>query len=279
MPWLSRNPAVNNVQATLLDAAVVAGSGTGHATGWWSLHDDADALTGVVNVTSDPGLGLSPMPASLATALAEYCHGHGTIVEILRGAVPSVDVFAERYAHLTGAIRAELMSQRMYEVEKVSAPTGVPGELRAAVEDDHALLSGWVSEFHREAMPGGRPVDADDLVRRKLTEPGLMWVWEDGTRPVSMNWVSHPCGGVVRLSGVFTPPELRRKGYAAALVAATSQYALDAGAERCVLYTDLANPTSNAIYQRLGYRPVSDARVWGFTAAAAQNSTSAPTGR
>jgi GNAT superfamily N-acetyltransferase len=69
-----------------------------------------------------------------------------------------------------------------------------------------------------------------------------------------------PCtravGRMVRIGPVCTPPPLRGRGYAGGATAAVSQAALDTGATQVVLYTDLANPTSNALYERLGYRPV-----------------------
>jgi predicted GNAT family acetyltransferase len=76
---------------------------------------------------------------------------------------------------------------------------------------------------------------------------------------------SEVLGGVARVSWVYTPGPLRRRGYAAACVAALSQQVLDRGAEAVMLYTDLANPTSNAVYQRIGYRAVGDAVDLRFT--------------
>jgi hypothetical protein len=50
----------------------------------------------------------------------------------------------------------------------------------------------------------------------------------------------------------------------ACLLTPPSPLALDTGAVDVVLFTDLANPTSNALYQRLGYRPVEDRAVVEF---------------
>ena len=75
---------------------------------------------------------------------------------------------------------------------------------------------------------------------------------------------TRPTRNGVSVGGVYTPPELRRKGYATACVAALSALLLDRGHSFCVLYTDLANPTSNSIYQKIGYRPVTDSAVHRF---------------
>ncbi len=82
-------------------------------------------------------------------------------------------------------------------------------------------------------------------------------IWVDG-KPVSMAVAMAPSATGIRINLVYTPPAMRRRGYAAACVAALSQLQLDAGRAFCSLYTDLANPTSNSVYRRIGYRPVSD---------------------
>jgi predicted GNAT family acetyltransferase len=146
----------------------------------------------------------------------------------------------------------------------LAPPAGVPGELRAAATADRDQLIAWTAAFGAEAVPDQRPWDAAPMIDVRLRRPGALWIWYDGGRAVSMLWISPPVGGVVRLSGVYTPPELRGRGYASACVAAVSGRVL-AGGHACVLYTDLANPTSNKIYQAIGYRPVMDARAWSLS--------------
>jgi predicted GNAT family acetyltransferase len=68
---------------------------------------------------------------------------------------------------------------------------------------------------------------------------------------------------MVRIGPVFTPPESRRHGYAGAVTAAISRAARELVGE-VLLFTDLSNPTSNAIYQRIGYRPVQDRLVLSY---------------
>jgi predicted GNAT family acetyltransferase len=92
---------------------------------------------------------------------------------------------------------------------------------------------------------------------------GQLWLWDRGGETVSMAVSREPLHGVVRLSGVYTPPEKRKNGYAAACVHALSKQLGDAG-YRCILYTDLSNPTSNSIYRQLGYRAVAEALRYRF---------------
>jgi predicted GNAT family acetyltransferase len=96
----------------------------------------------------------------------------------------------------------------------------------------------------------------------KWLATGRIWVWDDG-EPVSMAVSSPPVEGVVRVAGVYTPADKRRHGFAAACVQALSKCIRDAGF-RCVLYTDLGNPTSNSVYRRIGYRAVAEVLRYRF---------------
>ncbi|MCM3883049.1 GNAT family N-acetyltransferase [Frankia sp. R82] len=127
---------------------------------------------------------------------------------------------------------------------------------------DRDLLVAWIAAFHRDL--GDSVGDAARQVDNRLGYGGLT-VWEvDGT-PVSVAGIAQPVGAMVRVGPVYTPPALRRHGYAGAVTAAVSQAALDAGAREVLLFTDLANPTSNGVYQRLGFVPVEERAVVLFT--------------
>ena len=91
-----------------------------------------------------------------------------------------------------------------------------------------------------------------------------MFLWEDGGQPVAMAMSSRPLQHSITVSAVYTPPEHRQQGYATALVARLSQHLLDMGYEFINLFTDLENPTSNSIYQKIGYNPVIDFRSYKF---------------
>jgi predicted GNAT family acetyltransferase len=130
-----------------------------------------------------------------------------------------------------------------------------------ATSADRALLESWSAAFAEEV--GDSPGRPADLVDERLSYGGLT-LWEADGAPVSLGGRHRPAAGAVRVSPVYTPAEHRRQGYAGAVTAAVSQAALDAGADHVVLFTDLANPTSNALYQRLGYRPVEDRVVLRF---------------
>jgi predicted GNAT family acetyltransferase len=110
----------------------------------------------------------------------------------------------------------------------------------------------------------GRTERMLDLRLHHAPDPGL-YLWEDplGT-PVCLVATGGRTPNGIRIGPVYTPPGRRGRGYASALTAAVSTVRLGSGARVCFLYTDLANPTSNRIYQNVGYEPVCDAAEFRF---------------
>jgi len=171
------------------------------------------------------------------------------------GPEPTVATFAELVAGSTGRQAERRMSQRIHELRIVVHPDRLPrGGLRPAREEEIGRLTPWVSDMLSVI---GDERHAGEIAGERVRS-GHLFVWDD-EGPVSMAaWTGQTPNGV-RVNFVYTPPELRGRGYATASVAALSQRLLDQGNAYCCLYTDLANPTSNAIYRRIGYRPVCDA--------------------
>jgi len=167
---------------------------------------------------------------------------------------------AEVLAEACGGDAKLIMAQRIHALERVQPPAGLPaGRLRMGTGADLALLSAWSGAF-LEAV--GMEGDGRTLAESKV-EAGQLFVWED-EQPVAMAGWSGKTPTGVRVNFVYTPPAARGRGYATACVAALSQLLLDRGNRFCCLYTDLANPTSNAIYRRIGYEPVSDAGLYAI---------------
>jgi len=164
--------------------------------------------------------------------------------------------FAAIWCATTGATARAGMRQRVYELRRVE-PVPLPsGEFRAATHEDLPVVREWGGAFHsacfREDDNG-----ATSRVAEGMVAAGDVFLWVDGG-PVSMAGRTRPTPHGQTVSLVYTPPEYRRRGYATAVVAKLSQLLLDEGREFCTLYTDLGNPTSNRIYQEIGYRPVAD---------------------
>ncbi len=177
----------------------------------------------------------------------------------------TAEAFAAAWRRRTGARVAPRRRMRLYRLGELSVPRPVPpGRARVAGEPDRALLTRWHDEFCAavdEPLGRGGAAWADDRVRLGDV---LLWETPDGV-PVAMAGRSPQVAGQIRVLGVYTPAQLRGRGYAGAVTAEVSRAALASGAQEVLLFTDLANPTSNGLYQRIGYRPVSDFAVYDFT--------------
>jgi RimJ/RimL family protein N-acetyltransferase len=174
--------------------------------------------------------------------------------------VPHAEAFARTWARLYGREPRLKMRQRLHALTAVTAVPRAPGQLQPADAADIHLLLRWQGEFNREAMGRSHDPELRDQLARRLDD-GEIYLWIDG-EPRSMAASARPTRRGVAINSVYTPPELRGRGYATSCVAALSQQLLDNGKRFCVLYTDVENPTSNAIYARLGYHPVADSLVY-----------------
>jgi predicted GNAT family acetyltransferase len=146
----------------------------------------------------------------------------------------------------------------MYRLGQLRHPTGVPGRARLAGSDDVGIVTEWLVAFQAEAQRQGQSQDAASIADRR-TQAGEVTLWAQAEKPVSMAACSRPAHGVARVGPVYTPPAHRRHGFGAAVTAAATARALESGATYVVLYTDLANPTSNSVYQSIGYLADHDA--------------------
>jgi uncharacterized protein len=131
-----------------------------------------------------------------------------------------------------------------------------PGKFRAATEADKELVKKWLYGFHIDCFGENSKVPEGDLSRR--IPEGNVFLWEADGRPVSTATRVRITENGATVGGVYTPPELRGKGYATSCVAELSRWILKNGKMFCTLYTDLANPTSNSIYKKIGYVEIAD---------------------
>lgn len=210
-------------------------------------------------VTSVSGLPVDELDA-VAVALADIDPEQPGVT----GPRPIAEGYAEAWAAVTGATVKETMAGRLHRLTDLVAPV-VPGRARLATADDLPTLAAWHTELEVEAMGLDRnPERAETDVRRSMAQGNGLILWELDGRAVAHAGAVVPVGGMSRIGDVYTPPQLRGCGYGSAVAAAASRWALDAGAEHVVLFTDLANPVSNSIYRRIGYRPVEDTTQLAF---------------
>jgi len=201
-----------------------------------------------------------------AAALAGELAARGRRPAGVNAAPEPATAFAAAWRDHTGQAARTGMRMRLYALgQLLPLEPPPPGQARTASVQDTALLLTWLDAFQYEAKPGG-PHESERLVNDRVGWGGLV-LWEHHGRPVSLAGRNRAAAGQARIGPVYTPPELRGRGFGGAATVAITQAALDDGAEGVVLFTDLANPASNTLYQRLGYRPVSDWTVLSFGAA------------
>ena len=188
----------------------------------------------------------------------------------LPGAVGPADVaarFASTWSRATGVHARLGTRQRVHAAATVHRLPRAPGRMREAEPGDIPTILAWLTAFAEEALGEVAHVeDAEPSYRRREADPDGAWLLWDDDGPVSLAAYGNPTPTGTRVGPVYTPPELRGRGYATSLVAELTAERLATGLAFCSLFTDLANPTSNAIYARIGYEPIADWDQWAFTA-------------
>ncbi|GLY96263.1 GNAT family N-acetyltransferase [Actinoplanes sp. NBRC 103695] len=260
-PFLRSMPVENTVPITLAESLKSRGphiyGPEDPIFGWWT--EPGGAVTGAFLQTPPHPLMLTRTPHESVPALVDALEKPLPGVNAL---TDDADRFAARWSERTGATLAAGRRSRLFRLDRLTPATPPPGSARVAGRADRDLLVDWIEAFHSEIGEGARQ-DSVTVVDDKLAHGGLT-LWEvDGT-PVGLAGATRPEAGMVRVVAVYTPVEHRKNGYGGAVTTTVTQAALDAGATDVVLFTDLANATSNALYQRLGYRPVEDRKVVQF---------------
>jgi GNAT superfamily N-acetyltransferase len=183
------------------------------------------------------------------------------------GGMPEVDEFAERWVARHGLALRLVRGQGVFALKRVEPVPVPPGAPRWATDADFALLVEWWRAFALEAVGGETRDPAGEgaaVEHRLIAESAGILLWEDGGTPVSLAAYGGPTPNGIRIGPVYTPPEHRGRGYATALVAELSRRLLAEGRRFCFLYTDLANPTANAIYELIGYVRVCESKELAF---------------
>lgn len=210
-------------------------------------------------------LNLTVLTAGEADALAARLAARGQRLPGVQADRDTATAFAEAWQRHTGATATLRERNRLYRLGTLTVPRPLPpGGPRIAGEEDRQQLIRWHAEFVA-AVGSGVFRDAAEWADARIAQGGItFWETPDGT-PAAMAGTTPQVAGQIRVAPVYTPPRLRGRGYAGAATAEVSRAALAAGAQEVLLFTDLSNPTSNGLYQRIGYRPVADFAVYDFT--------------
>jgi predicted GNAT family acetyltransferase len=261
-PLLLGNEVENNLMLGLAAVAVATPERFSHGVRLWTV-EDGDSLVAAAFNTPPHNLILTRCSESAADAIAaDLMRGHESIPGVI-GPDPVPARFAERWASQARVTARCKMQQRIHECRRVITPTAAEGHPRSARPSDVDLLARWWIAFNHDVHATFDPADAVPAVRRMI-EGRVILLWERDGVVVSCANIARRTPHGCAVAFVYTPPEHRRRGYATSCVAELTQRQLDGGAEFCCLYTDLANPTSNAIYASIGYLPVCDSEWWEF---------------
>ncbi|GII87229.1 N-acetyltransferase [Sphaerisporangium siamense] len=245
--WLRADPTRNTVPLTVLNR-LRHGLWAEDATLGW-LTAGGEVRGAVVHTPPYPVL-LGDIPLGSVAALAEALRGRPI------SGVSGPKEQAEAFAATGGRAESGRVAQRLYRLGDLR-PHSSTGAPRPADEADAGWVASWMRDFMAEAEPENAGGDFLPQMRHRIAQ-GEMVLWADAGRPVAMAGFSRPISGMSRIGPVYTPSGSRGRGYGSAVTHAATRAAQEAGAGLLLLFTDLANPTSNSIYQNLGYRPVSD---------------------
>ena len=254
--FLAARPVLHNVILTLLDDRAT----TGREGRYWVVERDREVVGVAMQSPLHFSAAITPMDGDALDVLVESMSADAPDLPGVIGEAATAAAFAGRWCERQRTPGVPVLGMRLHHLFELVPPGGVGGRLRPAAPPDVALATEWVAAFDAETHGGDG--DAGPRVQG-FVERRLLWLWEDDGEPVAMAAAQPPHAGISRVNYVFTPPERRGRGYAAACVAALSAEVTRNGSG-CMLYTDLGNPTSNAIYQRLGYRPVAEALRYQF---------------
>ncbi|MEV0666565.1 GNAT family N-acetyltransferase [Actinomadura luteofluorescens] len=260
--FLRADPVANTVPLTVTKAIRTQGPALYPTAlfGWWTA---GGGVAGTCVWTGAYPVMLSAMPGPAAPELAAALAGREASIPGVNGTPEVAEGFAEAWARRTGSPVRVARTERLHRLEGLDMPDPPPdGAARVADAGDRELVHDWYAAFRRDAGGHGDPNPA--VVDGRIAEGGIV-LWEAAGRPVAMAGRTPAVAGTARVAPVYTPAVHRRRGYGAAVTAAVTRAAQGAGATEVVLFTDLANPTSNSVYQRLGYRPVEDRIVLAFT--------------
>ncbi len=253
--YLSSRPTEHNLVLTLL-AARVAAPEPGR---YWIVSTGAETVGVALQSPLDLPAVITPMPAAAVEALVHAIAATDVELPGVNGPAAAAATFAGHWGERRGTRASPEEGMRLYELGALVPPDGVCGAARAAMRGERELMLRWARQMLVEV--GGPAADPEAAIDRRLAA-GSIWIWDDGGPRAVASWTD-PVERVVRIGLVFTPPEYRRNGYAGAVVAAVSGEVAGRGL-RCVLYTQLDNPTSNAIYRRLGYRAIQEGLRYRF---------------
>lgn len=220
---------------------------------------DKNGVAGAAVQTRDSVLLVNGLPAETATTAVEALAAARANLSGARGTPATATAFTQAWHRVTGVQAAESSRDVLYRLGELTPPSGVAGAWRTAGTRDEETVVPWLNEFFIEAFDEPSNLEASKAMLTSMGDAGdHVLLWAVNGEPVSMARVRAAAVGTSRIGPVYTPPEHRGHGYAAAVTAAAVQFAHREGASEVVLFADSANPVSNRVYRRIGFEPVAE---------------------
>jgi uncharacterized protein len=266
-PFLAEREAEHNLLFGICSLLVRDPEPFGGGPPYLAISEDDGRIVGAAIRTAPHNLVLSETDdlAAIEPLVRDVRAAVDTLPGVL-GPGEAASAFVRVWCEREAGIATLTMANRIYRASRAMPPSGVAGAMRPYRDDDHDLTIRWFDAFVREALPEEATSESSEtLLRRRLDDPdGGLRLWEDRGSPVSLAGFGSRTPNGIRVGPVYTPPESRGKGYASALVGRMTAALLEGGHGYCFLFTDLANATSNSIYQRIGYEAVTDVDQYAF---------------
>mgnify|MGYP001552848651 CR=1 FL=1 len=224
-----------------------------------SIHDELGVIAAAMQTPARGLLVYAHRPDvtdAFSMIVADYFQNHRNPIGVV-----GPKTIAQRFAQLWQVVSGEepriFQNQRLYQCTAVTNFDLVPGKLRKAFKKEIPMLIDWAMEFSKFTPENPTEAALEKALHNDI-ENGSLFVWTEANQAVCMLKKNRPTTSTIAISYVFTPKELRGRGYATAAVHTLTNRLLKEGYKACTLFTDLNNPTANGIYQRIGYQPVVD---------------------
>jgi uncharacterized protein len=247
--FLERHPAEHNLILTLLHQRAESGE----PGRYWLIRQGPETVGLVFQSPIGFRAALTPMAPEAARAAVEAIAAGGITLPGVDGEAAAAAAFAGHWSEVCRTGAWPVLGQRLLRLGHLAVPEDVAGRFRRATEADRPLVSEWFGAFADEV---GEVRPPDDAVGRRIGA-GLIGLWELEDHPVCVAGRTNAVARTARIGPVFTPPNQRRRGYAGACVGHLAAQIVGDG-DSCVLYTDLANSTSNSVYRSLGFTTIGE---------------------
>jgi uncharacterized protein len=170
------------------------------------------------------------------------------------------EIYGKAFQNMTKKSLKVEMKQRIFVCNKTNPVDNGIGEITLASPIHQERLLPWMIDFLKTTNEDASIEAAQKRLLELINNKGL-YVLEVEKQIVSLAATIRPFRSTISIGYVYTPSQLRNQGYATRMVKCLTDLALEKY-DFCSLYTDLANPTSNSIYQKIGYQPIGDSIVY-----------------